>query len=238
MAGPPFDLSGEWRITDSKGNVFEYTWEHKAGQVIFDGTQKGGGLVIGEVKGGRIQWEVNNVRCKGELTGAGTRIMCGSYSNKDDGQTLGTFNGEKMTAQNIAFMNAQKLAFASEKKRTENVGSPSEKNLNLSGTWQITDGKGYIFEYDFEHKTGERRFKGSQKGGKEVSGHVKGNVIEWEVAAVCCKGELSSSGTRISNGTYWKKSTGKHLGTFVGKNLGESAGEKGKSAKKKKEIEQ
>lgn len=189
------DLSGEWQIQDDKGNSFEYIFVHKAGYTFFEGSQRGGKKVAGQVKGTMIGWQVHDVRCKGELTSDGMRISSGSFWNKEDGQLLGTFLGEKIR---------ERFVFA------------------LSGTWQITDGKGNQFEYKFEHSSGEKSFKGSQAGGKDVVGSVTGHIIEWEVNGVCCKGELTNDGARITNGTYWIKDDGTHLGTFVGENLGEA----------------
>mmetsp|Transcript_158000 Transcript_158000/g.278960 ORF Transcript_158000/g.278960 Transcript_158000/m.278960 type:complete len:252 (-) Transcript_158000:56-811(-) len=92
----------------------------------------------------------------------------------------------------------------------------SVRDFNLSGKWVMTDSKsGDRFKYYWTQTT-HGTFTGEQRGaGKLTRGEIEGDLVTWEVANIRCTGVLASA-SKLVEGEYFDKKTGKRLGTFTG----------------------
>lgn len=93
---------------------------------------------------------------------------------------------------------------------------PSEPTVNITGTWLMTADKDRSFEYTWRQDEDGQTFAGEQVGGSQVTGTISGTTIEWTTGAVVCRGELAEGGRRIEDGKFWKKKSGRIVGTFTG----------------------
>ena len=100
-------LSGDWLITDTRGQNFDYQWFHQSGQPEFSGIQLVSGKpkyrVWGTIRQSAVEWLCGQslgpsrsgaVLCKGSLSADCSKIIDGAYSRSDSGEQLGQFTGE------------------------------------------------------------------------------------------------------------------------------------------------